>query len=87
MRYISTYTYRNNTCITKISEIKHVARHYKKEILTLLAYCNAAPLRIRIPCLAATPVATSTAVGVASPKAQGHALTHTACAFHSMKNK
>ena len=42
--------------------------------ITVAAYCKAAPFRIRTPSLAATPVATSTAVGVARPKAHGHAL-------------
>ena len=33
---------------------------------------------IRMPCEAATPVPTMTAVGVARPSAQGHAMTSTA---------
>lgn len=42
------------------------------------ALCNDEPRLISTPYFAATPVATNTAVGVAKPNAQGHALTHTA---------
>ena len=38
-------------------------------------FSRMSPPLIRIPKEAATPVPTMTAVGVASPKAQGHAMT------------
>uniref|UniRef100_A0A0A9E2C7 Secreted protein n=1 Tax=Arundo donax TaxID=35708 RepID=A0A0A9E2C7_ARUDO len=44
---------------------------------TLCTLSRACPPLIRTPCEAPTPVATITAVGVASPKAQGQAITIT----------
>ena len=50
-------------------------------------YCKAAPFLNNIPWLAATPVATKTAVGVARPKAHGHALTQTDNPLENAKKK
>jgi hypothetical protein len=42
------------------------------------AVSSASPLPIRMPSSAARPVPTMTAVGVASPRAHGHAMMSTA---------
>src|SRR6185437_16719501 len=49
-------------------------------VRTSPARCSAAPPLMRRPDCAARPVATITAVGTASPIAQGHAITNTAIA-------
>jgi len=49
----------------------------KKTRLTSAAFSRASPLLIRMPFSAARPVATITAVGVASPKAHGQAIIRT----------
>lgn len=46
-------------------------------ILTLCAISRGFPPLMRIPFWAATPVPTITAVGVARPKEQGHAMHRT----------
>ena len=52
---------------------------------TLCPISRASPLLIRMPCFALTPVPTMMAVGVASPSAQGHAMTSTATKMVSTK--
>jgi len=49
----------------------------KTMVVTLLIFSKTSPPLMRIPYLAAIPVPTMTAVGVASPSAQGHAITRT----------
>jgi len=51
----------------------------------LWAVSSASPLLIRMPCSAPLPVATMMAVGVASPSAQGQAMTSTEMKIRSAK--
>ena len=55
----------------------------KATVSTLCASSSACTSLIRMPCLAATPVPAMMAVGVASPSAQGQAITITATAWIS----
>ena len=82
----------------KKSILKNRPIHFMVNIYNLLTlsnatistsdkYCKAAPFLKSRPLEAATPVATSTAVGVARPKAQGHALTHTESPLTKAKKK
>ena len=50
---------------------------------SLCAVSSAAPSRMSTPFSAPLPVPTMIAVGVASPRAQGHAITSTATKFSS----
>ncbi len=49
----------------------------KTTVLISLIVCIASPFLINIPLLAPIPLPTIKAVGVARPKAQGHAITKT----------
>ena len=64
----------------------HGMKAGKAPLLTLLSSPMYSPL-MRMPSRAATPVATMTAVGVASPKAQGQAMTSTSMAFMSPRSR
>ena len=55
--------------------------------LSFSAASRASALRIRIPAFAARPMPTISAVGVARPSAQGHAITSTATAGTSAPSK
>ncbi len=53
-------------------------------VVSCRACCSASPLRIRIPCPAALPMLTMMEIGVASPSAQGQAITSTVMAVTTL---
>ena len=56
-------------------------------VSTLWVISRISPERMRMPCLAPSPVPTMMAVGVASPRAQGQAITSTEVNTRSTKAK
>ena len=59
----------------------------KTTVLILWAVSRASALRIKMPCIAPRPMPTITAVGVASPRAHGQAITSTATVISSAFNR
>ena len=55
-------------------------REYKHFLLTLWVVSSGSPPLMSIPLIAPTPVPTMTAVGVAKPRAHGHAILRTVMA-------